>query len=398
MNKLAKKRRWLLVPCPDYDVPAMESWLEAQAEKGFFLSKDDGFFLGFACFEVGAPGHARYRLDAAPKEKLLDDFPENKQTAIDLAQEMGWECIAEWKEFLIYRCADETLPELNTDPAVQALSLKRVQKALSMRIFNTCYYLFLYPLLLFVLRVPSFLLGILTFGTLRFLALLLLTIVQTAGAVRDWRQLKKLRSHLQAGGQIAHTNGWRDGAKRCLARKLLTPVLDVFWLLLLFGFVLKPDAAANAQKIDVSAAPVPTLCDFAALSEKEKASGSLTLSRSRDLLAPEICHLSETRSYYSYSADLYKLRAPWLAKWLANDLRRYDESRVSRLFSGRRETLTECSLPPLEADTALCYKDHGLYRLLLQKDSTLLSVSLWWPAGEDFPAETIARTLLAALK
>lgn len=56
MNEITKKQRWVLVPCPDYDVPAMESWLEEQAMQGMFLSKDDGFFLGLACFESGAQG------------------------------------------------------------------------------------------------------------------------------------------------------------------------------------------------------------------------------------------------------------------------------------------------------------------------------------------------------
>lgn len=148
MNEITKKQRWVLVPCPDYDVPAMESWLEEQAMQGLFLSKDDGFFLGLACFETGNPKRVRYRLDAVPKEKAFSEFDEKKQAAIALAEEMGWEFVAEWKEFLIYRCDDAHLPELNTDPAVQALSLKRVQNALADRVFSTCYYLFLYPILL----------------------------------------------------------------------------------------------------------------------------------------------------------------------------------------------------------------------------------------------------------
>ena len=37
MNEITKKQRWVLVPCPDYDVPAMESWLEEQAMQGLFL-------------------------------------------------------------------------------------------------------------------------------------------------------------------------------------------------------------------------------------------------------------------------------------------------------------------------------------------------------------------------
>ena len=162
MNEITKKQRWVLVPCLDYDVPAMESWLEEQAMQGLFLSKDDGFFLGLACFETGNPKRVRYRLGAVPKEKAFSEFDEKKQAAIALAEEMGWEFVAEWKEFLIYRCDDAHLPELNTDPAVQALSLKRVQGALADRVFSTCYYLFLYPILLFLLQQPTFLLGVLT--------------------------------------------------------------------------------------------------------------------------------------------------------------------------------------------------------------------------------------------
>ena len=205
MIKLWKKERWLLVPCPDYDVAAMEAWLEQQAQKGLFLSAENGFFLGFACFEVGNPKRVRYRLDAIPKEKVFADFPENKASAIELAQEMGWEFVTERREFLIYRCGDEALPELNTDPAVQALSLKRIQSTLSNRVFMSFYFLFIYPVLLLSFRLPALLLSVITLGTLRLLALLLIALVQTLGAVCDWRKLKKLRNHLQAGGRIEHT-------------------------------------------------------------------------------------------------------------------------------------------------------------------------------------------------
>ena len=182
MIKLWKKERWMLVPCPDYDVAAMETWLEQQAQKGLFLSAENGFFLGFACFEVGSPKRVRYRLDAVPKEKVFADFPENKASAIELAQEMGWEFVTERGVFLVYRCMDDTLPELNTDPAVQAMSLKRIQSTLSNRIFLTFWYFFLYPVLSFALRFPAVLLSVLTAGTLRICVLLFLTIVELTGA------------------------------------------------------------------------------------------------------------------------------------------------------------------------------------------------------------------------
>ena len=400
MNEITKKQRWVLVPCPDYDVPAMESWLEEQAMQGLFLSKDDGFFLGLACFESGAPRRVRYRLDAVPKEKAFSEFDEKKQAAIALAEEMGWEFVAEWKEFLIYRCGDAHLPELNTDPAVQALSFKRVQKTLADRVFSTCYYLFLYPILLFLLQQPTFLLGVLTVGTTRFLALVLVTIVQTWGAVRDWSRLRRLRKHLQSGGHIEHTDGWHKERKRCLAGKIIRPILTAVWLVLLVSMMVMPRLHPDALAIDAGEAPLPTLSSFAAFPVDETDDRyELTLDVTHDLLAPEINSLREQCMGTSYEADYYELRAPWLAVWLANDLRRYDEGRAFRLFSKHTRELTKLALPEdLDASMARCYQDqYGAYRLLMQKGKKLLSVTLWWPSSMAFPAEQIARTLLESI-
>lgn len=401
MNELRKKQRWVLVPCPDYDVPAMESWLEEQAMQGLFLSKDDGFFLGLACFETGNPKRVRYRLDAVPKEKAFSEFDEKKQAAIALAGEMGWAFVAEWKEFLIYRCDDAHLPELNTDPAVQALSLKRVQNALADRVFSTCYYLFLYPILLFLLQQPTFLLGVLTVGTTRFLALVLVTIVQTWGAVRDWSRLRRLRRHLQSGGRIEHTDGWREEKKCCLAGKIIRPILTAVWLVLLVSMMVMPRLHPDALAIDAGEAPLPTLCDFANFPvDHADDRYELTLDETHDLLAPERYSLREQSMGTIYEADYYELRAPWLAVWLANDLRRYDEGRAFRLFSKHTRELTKLALPEdLDASMARCYQDqYGAYRLLLQKDKKLLSVTLWWPKIETFPAGHIARTLLESME
>lgn len=368
--------------------------------QGLFLSKDDGFFLGLACFETGNPKRVRYRLDAVPKEKAFSEFDEKKQAAIALAEEMGWEFVAEWKEFLIYRCGDAHLPELNTDPAVQALSLKRVQNALADRVFSTCYYLFLYPILLFLLQQPTFLLGVLTVGTTRFLALVLVTIVQTWGAVRDWSRLRRLRRHLQSGGRIEHTDGWREEKKRCLAGKIIRPILTAVWLVLLVSMMVMPRLHPDALAIDAGEAPLPTLSSFATFPvDATDDRYELTLDETHDLLAPERYSLREQSMGTIYEADYYELRAPWLAVWLANDLRRYDEGRAFRLFSKHTRELTELALPEdLDTSMARCYQNqYGAYRLLLQKGKKLLSVTLWWPKIETFPAGQIARTLLEGI-
>ena len=52
------KYRNHIPPCPAYDLPAMESWLEDMAAKGLHLSKD-GFFGPTVSFEEGPPKRER---------------------------------------------------------------------------------------------------------------------------------------------------------------------------------------------------------------------------------------------------------------------------------------------------------------------------------------------------
>lgn len=403
MIKLWKKERWLLVPCPDYDVAAMEAWLEQQAQKGLFLSAENGFFLGFACFEVGNPKRVRYRLDAIPKEKVFADFPENKAAAIQLAQEMGWEFVTERREFLIYRCDDETLPELNTDPAVQALSLKRVQRNLSSRVWSTCYCFFVYPILLFALRMPAFLLSVLTLGTLRVLALFLITAVMAAGEICDWRRLRKLRNHLQAGGRIEHTQENPGWTKRSVAEKIANPILTAGWIVLLLSFVVKTGNPARSTQADLNASPLSAASSFLTLPQEDADErDELMLLARRDVLVQDTIYTLEERAgSFRYDAEYYDMRAPWLAKWLADDFARYD---ARGIFSSRTYRITSLDLPALDADTAYCYflqdTRRGHYwghRVIVQKGCKVISADIWWTYDSDFPAETFARALLTAI-
>lgn len=93
---------------------------------------------------------------------------------------------------------------------------------------------------------------------------------------------------------------------------------------------LHPDALA----IDAGEAPLPTLSSFATFPVDETDDRyELTLDETHDLLAPERYSLREQSMGTIYEADYYELRAPWLAEWLANELRQYDEGRAFRLFS-----------------------------------------------------------------
>ena len=112
-----------LVPCPPYDVEACESWLGDMAEQGLMPERWGGFE---ARFRRETPRPVRYRLTAARLKGNVLFIPPGTPDAGEeaLYEEAGWHFVCRQNEFYIYACDDPAAPELHTDPAVQALSLK----------------------------------------------------------------------------------------------------------------------------------------------------------------------------------------------------------------------------------------------------------------------------------
>lgn len=404
MNKPTKSR-WMLVPCPDYDVEGLESWLEAQAERGLFLSEEDGFFLGFACFTVGAPRRARYRLDAAPKEKAFSDFPDKKHAAISLMQEMGWQFVTEWQEFLIYCTFDSQLPELNTDPAVQALSLKRVQSALSNRLFTVFFWLVIYPALNYFLRMPAFLLAIVTLGTVRSALLAFCTLFLSLGALTDYLRLRKLRKKLRLGQQLAHSRSWEKKRAGFLARKGAEALALLLWVILFCGvLLLKQDTSVPLESFAGSIPFARSEALLASQPDETVTELAATVSQHRDLLAPRILSLSESgtlpgRGSFSLDADFYELRSKTLASQLAKEIYRCELWSVRKNYPKNNHTVTPLETPDIGADSFYCYLlPFGEYRIILQSGTKVLSVSVFFFGQADFSPQQAARTLLASIK
>ena len=128
----------------------------------------------------------------------------------------------------------------------------------------------------------------------------------------------------------------------------------------------------------------------------------LTLLARRDVLVQDnIYTLEERAGSFRYDAEYYDMRAPWLAKWLADDFARYD---ARGIFSSRTYRITSLDLPALDADTAYCYflqdTRRGHYwghRVIVQKGCKVISADIWWTYDRGFPAETFARALLTAI-
>lgn len=115
-----------LAPCAHYDVERIESWLTDMASQGFHLMKEP-VFMGFFAFEKGTGAEVRYRLE--PKQKLSDgEKPDMEQRA--MFRDYGWEFVTDYGMFYIYRALSPEAAELNTDPQVQAVSMKGAMKQL----------------------------------------------------------------------------------------------------------------------------------------------------------------------------------------------------------------------------------------------------------------------------
>lgn len=188
----------------------MESWLTDQEARGLRLSRD-GFFVGFAIFERGEPARARYRLQPAEKRRSAleaDDGPSEGEEEMSAA--MGWDYVARWGEFHIYRCADGQARELNTDPRVQAIALDKVRSRERANLIS----LFLWPVIfLGSVAVCGPLLCLLEIGLWRFLLLTAAVGTSCALSLRTLAHLRKLRRKLSAGEHLDHGKDWRQRAR-----------------------------------------------------------------------------------------------------------------------------------------------------------------------------------------
>lgn len=143
---LLRSKYYHLTPCPYYDVELMERWLEKEALDGYMLT-EDGFLFGVATFEKKEPCRVRYRLE--PKE-VLDWSAESlfpSAEARELCEEYGWSYVTDRGKFFIYRSETAEARELNTDPKVQAISLKPMWDHATYQFWSSLFWIVGYPLI-----------------------------------------------------------------------------------------------------------------------------------------------------------------------------------------------------------------------------------------------------------
>ena len=123
-----KKRRYLLPPCREWDIPGMESWLEDMSMMGwkFKWTRLGGLIFEF---EETAPHPVKFRMEPIQKRHgRFVEAPDEDQRRF--YEDFGWKFICRHGTFFLYRNEDPAAPELSTDPQLQALTMDYLKRSI----------------------------------------------------------------------------------------------------------------------------------------------------------------------------------------------------------------------------------------------------------------------------
>ena len=400
-----KDRIWRLPPCPPYDVEGMESWLSDMAAQGWKLEPDD-FFLGIASFLKVEPAPVRYRLEASPKRVSAwdDDGGVPDREAWELNTDYGWEYAGRRGQFFIYRTADAEARELHTDPQVQALAIKAVEKR-QLGGFLYLHAFWILHLFLRFLRGLSPLLFAVRAGLPAVLLLALFLLLALTFGIGEILYLQGLKRRLKEGTPPDHRKDWKKARWRWFGRKAL------FWLLIILVFVfffrLLGDTLENRDRMPRSQypgkPPFATLADFAE-GEYRMTWNDIQYdyaSRWSNAFLKEGVEWSEhgeirrpdgTRLSGGLKITYFDTRSEALAKLLAKELQRTDRANA-------RKDYEELACPDLGMDHAAAYRSLAHFPCVVLRKGNIVLRALFYQTGMDeLILEEWARILADSLK
>ena len=378
-----------LPPCPHYDVEGMESWLSDMAAKGWRLEPDD-FFFGLASFSRTEPGPVRYRLEASLKRVSTWDadggVPDREARELNEAE--GWEYAGRRGEFFIYRTGDPDAPELQTDPRVQAMAVKAVEKRRTASLIILLVELSVIWLL-YALKGASLLLGIAMTGLSFLLPLELVVLLGLGILFAELRYLRRLRRKLLAGSPPDRKKDWRSVAIWYHAAH------GAFWLLLILYAVLslrilgvRLEHRDRTPLADYTGTPpFATIADFAEGTYTETwadVNFDYVSQWSNVFLHTgmewgehaEVRRADGSRLEGGLYVDYFEARSEWLAKRIAAEYRRVVKARAGKTY----EPLT---LPDLGLDEASACRDVTHHpTVVLRKGNTVVR-AMFYQTGED---------------
>lgn len=402
------KYRYRIPPCPAYDIPGMESWLEDLAAKGLHLSKD-GFFGLLTSFEEGPPKKERFRLEPTDRKGGLfsEEYdPEDEQ--IQLLHQMGWTYRARRGQFHIYSSDDPVAPELNTDPQVQAVTMSALTQFLRKKVTNALFTTLLYLFLYFgdILISSALLLG--TPLVLLFAGLMLWDL---GCSLKALFVLVRWRNQLRRGQPLPHRSDYRRSGWRYLTTEFLRKSLWVLFFLCAAWRVLYIEVDEPYEKIADQHFPFYTVADYYPGAEIKRTESISEFYTWEDLLSPENYDFREYTEVKLngetfdcwLSVNYHRTRWEWTARRLAREFVSQAganalEQTAAKIFGDEPVIATEIALP--DADyCAYFYKYRNDPYIVIQKNNVVIQVNLEIPGSAAEPTpEELARLILLQIQ
>lgn len=402
------KYRYRIPPCPAYDIPGMESWLEDLAAKGLHLS-EDGFFGILTSFEEGAPKKERFRLEPTDRKGGLfsEEYdPEDEQ--IQLLHQMGWTYRARRGQFHIWSSDDPSAQELNTDPQVQAVTMSALTQFLRKKVTNALFTSLLYLILYFgdILISSTLLLG--TPLVLLFAGLMLWDL---GCSLKALIVLVRWRNQLRQGQPLPHRSDYRRSGWRYLTTEFLRKSLWVLFFLCAAWRVLYIEVDEPYEKIADQHFPFYTVADYYPGAEIKRTESISEFYTWEDLLSPENYDFREytevKRNGETFdcwlSVNYHRTRWEWTARRLAREFvsqagaNRLEQT-AAKIFGDEPVIATEIALP--DADyCAYFYKYRNDPYMVIQKNNVVIQVNLEIPGSAAEPTpEELARLILLQIQ
>ena len=380
-----------LVPCPPYDVEACESWLGDMAEQGLMLERWTVTFE--ARFRRETPRPVRYRLTAARLKGNVLFIPPGTPDAGEeaLYEEAGWHFVCRQNEFYIYACDDPAAPELHTDPAVQALSLKMACRS---AVFSFVCWAIVIALRSSELFSGDGFLNLVEYPlTALVFAFCYLSLMLTS--LQNLYCIFSLRRKLKRGLPPDHHKNWRWSAPLHRCANGLWRLALPFLIVLLFCVIFHPDRSTYLRNTEEEKAAMPfaTLEDLAEgtfVPDEERYQYS---ELRRSLLAPTIWEYSESGQIVQggravldtyMTVDYYDTLLPLLARLLAPALHGQEELLAD-------VPLTAPELPGMDAVYFYGSESGAFWQLILVQDDRVVSVLMTAMHGEKTFSELIPR-------
>lgn len=405
------KYTYRIPPCPAYDIPGMESWLEDMAAKGWHLCYD-GFFAGFATFEQGAPRREIFRLEAtATNGGMFSEEYAPEDDAIEMNGQMGWTYRARRGQFHIYSTSDPGAPELNTDPQAQAITIGALGKHLRGLLLHSLTLAAFYFWLHLSDSVLTLAIGIGTWNALLLTGLLLW------GFLRDGVQiyrLSKLRQQLQSGEALPHRKDYARHSYRYLIFKLLRGAAWVFVIAAILIRMGSDLTEENAVSLTDYTAPLPfaTLADlfpegqvdtdYSGMIESEVTVWSDWLARNYDYTEYTDVTVDGDTITAFLQVNCHETCAPPVAMSLAKEFTAQAEGHfLERLFHNEFREAVPLDVPG--ADYAVSYYERYSTgpNVIVVKGSTVVRATIScyrWPEGtQAFTDSRFAEMVLAQI-